>query len=107
MKRAYTGIHDLTGGLHQISVYELFLAAPDAEPIAVDTIRSVKGAAHAYTHHQLDFAEDRREEDLRTMGDVIAAAEPPAEPPAPAPAELRDFNQFMAGRKPVDDDDIF
>lgn len=107
LKRAYTGICNLTGGLHQVSAYELFLAAPDANLIAVDTIRSVKGAAHSYTHHRLDFAEDRRDETLQAMGDTIAAAEPPAEPPAADPAELRAFDQFMIGRKPADRDDIF
>lgn len=119
LREARTALADLTGGRHQASPIELFLAPPDAKLVPIGSRNSVKGSAHRFTRvapagviepgviapaapAALDFKEDRDEEKLQAFTETVTRPAAPEEEAPPA-ADLAQFNNFMTSRRRDDD----
>lgn len=102
-KSCYTYINNLTGGWHLTSPIELLLAEADASIETIGSRRLVKGASHEYTRRQVPGTIEAAPE--MAVADV-EPPEAPFMPPPEQPGELAAFHDFMASRRPADDDYI-
>jgi transposase InsO family protein len=132
IKRTYTAIEELTGGYNVLSPIALMAMAPDAKIIKDGERTSVKGASHKFQHfiavggdgieecrtgvspvalpegtNNLDYKEDRREEQLESFqASVLGKSEEETENrrTGESATDLADFHKFIVSKKKNSDD---